>query len=164
VTDASLAPTRYIVLLQSLHSAPARAAELVESLPSEAHAWRSKAEDWNATQLVAHLLAAEPLFRARLARIVAEENPWLPYFGPDVARPEAQGPLSELLPRFRAERDRLLQFLSGLAPEQWERPAVHETLGPTTLARQVQNVVNHDTEHLGQLAELRRTWEHQAHV
>jgi hypothetical protein len=47
----------------------------------------------------------------------------------------------------------MLAFLSGLAPEDWERPAVHETMGPTTLALQVQNVINHDLEHLAQLRE-----------
>jgi hypothetical protein len=71
-----------------------------------------------------------------------------------VARPDSGQPLPAALSDFRAGRERLLAFLSGLAPEAWDRPAVHETLGATTLALQVQNIINHDLEHLVQLHQL----------
>ncbi len=154
--------THHIILLQSLHSGPTRAANSVEALPPVAHHWRPKAEVWSLTETAAHLAAADPRFLARLTRILREENPWLPYFGPDVARPEAVEPLPDWLARFRAARDQLLAFLSELTPDDWERPAVHETMGPTTLALQVQNIINHDADHLGQMRDLRQAWEHQA--
>ena len=163
MTDTALAPTRYIVMLQTLRNLPDRIAEVVEALSGAGGDWRPQPEAWTCRQLVAHLSAADPLFEKRLARIVAENNPQLPYFGPDTARPEADAPLPELLSRFRTQRDHLLKFLSAFPPEAWERPAVHETMGPTTFAQQIQNIINHDTDHLGQLDDLRREWESQAH-
>jgi uncharacterized damage-inducible protein DinB len=156
------APTRFIVMLQALNHAPARAAELTASLSDEAHHWQPGLEEWTMQQLVAHLAAAEAPFLKRLARIVEEDHPWLAYFGPDVARPDSTEALPTLLSRFRAARDELLRFLSSLPPEAWERPATHETMGPTTLALQVQNIISHDADHLEQLYDLRRAWENQA--
>lgn len=113
--------------------------------------------------LVAHLAGGEGPFLNRLQRVLAEANPYLPYFGPDVARPDAPGTLDELLEQFRSKRHLLVRLLVELAPEDWDRPAVHETMGPTTLALQTQNIAHHDVDHLEQLAELARAWEQTAH-
>ncbi len=156
---ATVTPTQHIIMLQSLQRIPAQVATVIESLPAEAHDWPLAPGEWSARQTVSHLAAAEAPFYDRLNRITAELNPWLPYFGPDVARPDSPAPLSESLTRFQAERERLLAFLSTLLPESWDRPAVHETQGPTTLAQQVQNLLNHDLEHLGQLHVLKQAWE-----
>lgn len=150
-------------MLQALNAAPTRAATLTASLPREAYPWQPGPGEWSMHQLIAHLTAAEAPFLKRLTRIIEEESPWLPYFGPDVARPDSTAAISALLEQFRAARDQLLRFLSDLPPEAWNRPATHETLGPTTLALQVQNIVNHDADHLGQLKDLRQAWEGQAH-
>ncbi len=159
-----LAPTHYIVLLQALTNAPTRVAEALAAWPAEAYEWRPAPDIWSLSQTVAHLAAADPLLQQRLTRMMQSENPWLPYFGPDVARPEVDAAAPDLLARFRGARAELLNFLAGLTPDDWERPGVHETMGPTTLAQQVQNIINHDAEHLGQLYELRQAWEYQPHV
>jgi uncharacterized damage-inducible protein DinB len=155
------AATQHIVMLQSLHNTQARLVEVVEALPVEAHDWHPAPEEWSLRQTLSHLAAAEPPFYQRLCRIVAELNPWLPYFGPEVARPDHPESPMAALTRLRAERERVIAFLSGLSPEDWERPAVHETMGPTTLAQQAQNLLNHDLEHLGQLHLLKQAWETQ---
>jgi uncharacterized damage-inducible protein DinB len=157
-------PTHYIVLLQALNNAPARAAEAMEALPATAYEWQLAPEAWSLSQTLAHLAASDPPFQNRLSQMMQAHNPWLPYFGPEVARPEVDASAQELLARFRDTRAALLAFLAGLAPQDWERPGVHETMGPTTLAQQVQNIINHDAEHLGQLYELRQTWEYQPHA
>ena len=157
-------PTHYIVLLQTLNKTPARVADVLEALPADAHEWQPGPDAWSLSQTLAHLAASDPPFQKRLMSMTQNHNPWLPYFGPDVARPEVDVSTPELLARFRQARTKLLDFLAGLAPEEWERPGVHETMGPTTLAQQVQNIINHDAEHLGQLYELRQTWEYQPHA
>ncbi len=146
------APTQHIVMLQALGHTPARLAAEVEALDVDGRAEQHpQPGEWSARETVTHLAAAEPPFLARLQRIAREENPFLPYFGPDVARPDSAESLPQALALFRARRDELLAYLSGLAPADWERPAVHETMGVTTLALQVQNLINHDREHLAQL-------------
>jgi uncharacterized damage-inducible protein DinB len=136
----------------------------MNSMPPEAHAWQRAPDHWSLSQTLAHLAACDPPFQNRLMSMTQAPSPWLPYFGPDVARPDLDAPAPELLVRFRDSRAKLLNFLAKLTPEDWERPGVHETMGPTTLAQQVQNIINHDAEHLGQLYELRQTWEYQPHV
>lgn len=152
-------PTRYIITLQALRAAPARAAELAADLPEAAHHWQPASGGWSMHQIVAHLAAGEAPFLTRLQRLAEEDNPFLPYFGPDVAHPDSDEAMAALLDRFRAEREAKLRFLSTLAADDWERPGVHETLGPTTLALQLQNIANHDAEHLGELHALRAAWE-----
>lgn len=158
MSSTSPSPTRHIVLLQALRAAPERAAALTHRLPPEGQAWRAEPGAWSCHETVAHLTAAEPMFAERLRQIGAADNPWLPRFGPETARPEATMPLPALLERYQADRRALLRFLSALPPAVWERPAVHETLGPTTLEGQVQNIINHDTDHLSQLERLCHSW------
>jgi hypothetical protein len=150
------------VLLQSLHNAPRRAAELAQALPAAAQAWRPAPEQWTAREITAHLAAADPPFEQRLACILAETNPWLPAFGPETARPETTDPLADLLARFQANRQRLVQMISAAAPEAWQRPACHETMGATTFYLQVHNIANHDADHVSQLQRLGQAWEEQA--
>jgi hypothetical protein len=157
------APTRHIVTLQALRAAPARAAELAAGLPEAACLWRPPGGGWSMHQVVAHLAAGEPHFLGRLRRMAAEDNAFLPYFGSDVARPESNEPMPALLERFRQEREAALRFLATLAADDWDRPGVHETLGPTTLAGQVQNIASHDAEHLSELYALRAASEAGVH-
>jgi hypothetical protein len=164
VLDPRQAPTQHVVALQTLHGAPRRVAEILARLPAEAQAWQPTPEAWSAHMLAAHLAAGEAPFRQRLQRIVDEDNPWLPYFGPDVARPDTPGSLDTLLAQFRAEREALVRWLVALTPADWERPAVHETMGPTTLALQVHNIASHDADHLEQLSEAGRAWEKISHA
>ena len=45
-----------------------------------------------------------------------------------------------------------LEWLHEIGPADWQRPAIHETHGRTTLRFLVQNLVAHDIEHTSQLA------------
>jgi hypothetical protein len=159
-----LAPTQRIVLLQSLGNTPARLSGMLDQLAPEAEFWRAAPDEWTLRETVSHLAAAEAPFLQRLRRIQAEDSPFLPYFGPDVARPDDNCPLEAGLARFRSERERLLTFLADVAPEAWERPAVHETMGPTNFSLQVQNLISHDLEHLGQVHKAQAAWNERQHA
>jgi hypothetical protein len=164
ILDSRQAPTQHVVLLQALHGAPQRAASLAARLTPAGHDWSTASEAWSARMLAAHLAGGEAPFLKRMQSIVREANPYLPYFGPDVARPDAPGSLPDLLAQFERERATLVRLLVDLQPADWERPAVHETMGPTTLALQAHNIANHDADHLEQLAELVAAWEQHAHA
>jgi uncharacterized damage-inducible protein DinB len=139
-----------------LRNAPERLANICAALDE---GWRAEPEGWSARETVSHLAACAEPFQQRFNRILELDNPLLPYFGPEVAQPRRDIPVTESIAQLRQSRATLTEFLSALPLEMWERPAVHETLGPTTLALQVQNMLNHDADHLGQLMELRETWE-----
>jgi len=54
-----------------------------------------------------------------------------------------------------------LVFLRGLEQSDWARPVTHETIGPGRLRDHVQMLVDHDSEHLGQIVALREALEAQ---
>jgi uncharacterized damage-inducible protein DinB len=149
-------------LLAALAEAAKRIRRAVEGIPEEQHGWQPGAESWSVCMTVAHLARAEPLFRQRFRRMFAEDNPVVPYFGPDSALPDTDRPFGELLRWFTAERDETIALLRGVPPDAWARPAVHETMGPTTVLQQVENIVDHDTVHLGQIAAVVRQWQTEA--
>lgn len=161
VLDTGQTPEAFVAVLGALNEAPRQAAALTAALPAEAHDWRPTPEAWSARMLAAHLSSAEPLFLGRMQTILSDDNPFLPYFGPTVALPEAPSTLPDLLARFEQDRSALVRLLVDLPAAAWARPAVHETMGPTTLALQAQNIANHDAEHLAQLAEVARLFEEQ---
>jgi len=152
-------PPQYVALLQTLQAVPGRAAAHVAALPAEAQSWSPAPGEWNAPQVITHLAAADPHFLTRLQRIAKEDNPIVIYIGPTVAAPDDNARPADALVRLASSRQALLDFLTALPPADWARPAVHERTGPTTLALQVQVIVNHDNEHLGQLTALRHAWE-----
>jgi uncharacterized damage-inducible protein DinB len=155
-------PTQQIVLLQKLASTPNRIAQVAGTLPGEMVDWLPGPERWSARMVVSHLFNCEPLFQARLERILSEENAFLPRFGPEEARPDSGESLDALVDGFRGRRQATLSLLYRLQPDDWHRAARHETQGPTSLHKQVVTFVNHDTAHLGQLHDLRQLIEAQA--
>lgn len=154
--------TRQIVLLQKLASAPNRIAQVADSLPDEMVDWLPGSERWSAHMVVAHLFNNEPLFQARLERILSEENSFLRRYGPEEAIPDSDQSLDALVDGLRVRRQATLNLLYRLQPEDWQRAARHETHGPTTMHKQVLTLVNHDTAHLGQLHDLQQLWENRA--
>lgn len=150
--------TAHIVLLQALGSTPERVAQFAEGMPEEALQWEPSGGDWSIHMTLAHLYNSERLLLARMECILAESNPFLRRFGPEEALPESDLPFEELLAAFKAGRKGLLDFLYTLRQEDWGREAQHESRGLTTLQKQVQTIVNHDTSHLGQIHDVREQW------
>lgn len=158
-TIAANPQTRRIVLLQKLGGVPDRISAIIAAVPDAAHTWRPAAEAWSISHTVAHLSAAHEPFQQRLMRIASEDNPAVPYFGPDTARPDFTKPLPELMVGFRKQRAAFLAFLAEVAPAVWRKPAVHAVYGPTTFAQQVQLISDHDAEHVDQIGAVVARWQ-----
>jgi uncharacterized damage-inducible protein DinB len=152
--------TQRAILLQALASTPRDVERLIRALPHEGHAWQPR-DDWSVEQVLAHLVEAEGVLRARLERIRRENTPLLPKYDPqDHAVPPAVPAHDGLMQEFAEARRRTLDFLTDLQPGEWQRPAAraHHS-GGTTLRWQVVDMMNHDLAHLGQLVDIRVKWE-----
>ena len=159
MTDiSSKVDTHYIVLLQQMRNAPERLAAIACDLPKAAHTWQPEPKTWSISHVVAHLTGTHRPFIQRLQRILAEENPTVLFFGPDVARPEFEVDLDILIENFRAGREEFLDFLSAIEPADWNRPAIHENAGPTTIELQVKDIIKHDNVHIDQAENLVTRW------
>ena len=151
--------SRRSVLMEALAATPRDLARLLRLVDAAAALARPAPGEWCVADVAAHLGYIEPLYLARLRRIAEQDNPFEPYMHPDASAHDLARPLPELLDEFAARRAETLAFLAGLSQKDWGRPLVHETIGPTRLRDQVQALVDHDSDHLSQLAQLRERLE-----
>ncbi len=142
------------VLLAALASMPKDLSFMLRRTGETAVRQRPTPEEWSIADVLRHLITIEPLYLARLRRIVGEERPYLPYLHPETRPQPDPTPLPELLNIFSTTRNEMLAYLQSLNAGAWQRNAVHETLGPTKLRYMVQLLVDHDTEHLNQIVGL----------
>jgi uncharacterized damage-inducible protein DinB len=116
-------------------------------------------EEWSIADVVAHLGYIEPLYLARLRRIVDQDNPFEPFLGPDRSAHDLSRSLNELLQQFILRRAETVVFLQGLQQSDWARHVTHETRGLGRLRDHVQMLVEHDSDHLQQIVILRERLE-----
>lgn len=113
--------------------------------------------EWSPLEIVCHLRDYEPsVQRARLMRILNEDNPFIAQ-SPQPAPPgEMDGCSGDGLAAahcFLEERLKTIEFVEGLAPEDWQRPARHSVFGPTTMLEMAYFTAQHDRLHLRQLCQ-----------
>lgn len=127
-------------------------------MPPHTLHWQPAPDAWSVHMVLAHLLNCEPHFQRRLAQIVSEQNPHLPAFSPLHAPPKSDLTFPHLLTTFEFTRQQTLAQIYTYTAADWQRPAVHEHTGHTTLTEQLVVIVNHDVAHIGQLYDLRELW------
>jgi uncharacterized damage-inducible protein DinB len=154
--------TKRIVLLQALASTPNDVARIVRGSPDQTAYLRPYPDSWSLANVLQHLVDVERRYLARLQRVLAEDHPLLPAILPDEeALATAVPPVTavELAHQFTAARAATMTFLSNLTPKEWQRSAVHQTMGVTSLRLLVQHLVDHDTLHLNQMLEAQELME-----
>ena len=108
---------------------------------------------WSLCEVVAHLCAVEPPYRARLVRMALEDNPHLAAIDDAITGGyDPQTPVAILVDTFTMLRAGTVAFLEHLPPESRARPALHAEVGPTTLRAQAETLLGHDEAHLAQIA------------
>jgi hypothetical protein len=151
--------SRRSVLIEALQATPRDLERMLRHVDHAAALVRSAPEEWCLADVVAHLGFIEERYLARLRRIVEQDKPYEPYLHPDASAHDLTRPLGSLFEDFRVRRAETIAFLSGLDQRDWGRPLVHETIGPTRLRDQVQELVAHDNAHLEQIVVLREQLE-----
>lgn len=153
-----LPPRARDFLLITLSGAPVVLERLLKSHTPTPSLWdtRPDPERFSLREVLAHLADWEPIARERLSRTCDEEHPFLPSRDPTRIAEENDyahsDPLKQLA-RFRDSRERLVEYLSALPENAWQRTAHRELTGDMTLEEQVVLVAAHDGYHLKQIAE-----------
>ena len=146
--------TKRTILLDALASMPKDLAFMLRRAEETAVHQRPTPQDWSIADVLAHLTTIEHLYLARLQKIVAEERPFLPTLHPETKPEPDPRSVRELVTAVQGARQQTLTFLHGCKAGDWQRPAVHKTLGETKFRFMVQLLVDHDTEHLNQIIEI----------
>jgi uncharacterized damage-inducible protein DinB len=144
------------ILIAALASMPKDLNFMLRRADETAVHQRSTPNEWAIADVLLHMATIEPLYLARLQRIVAEERPYLPYLHPETQPQPSLTPLAELLANFGTARQATLAYLHMLKAGAWQRPAMHETVGETKLRFMVQMLVDQDTDHLNQIAQIQQ--------
>lgn len=130
---------------------------MVDGLPE--HFWhqRPDPQEWSPLEIVLHLAESErEVQRPHLEAIAHQDNPFLR--SPKTPFHPFERDLSglagyEAALRFAAERQKTVQFLETLSPDDWARPARHSIYGPTTLLELAAFTTRHDQLHIKQLCQ-----------
>jgi hypothetical protein len=144
-------------ILKSLRASPVILAALVAGLDDEQIRWRPAPGEWAVIEVVAHVADVDERAHARLRRMLAEDDPFLPAFDQDALAVE-RGYLSMDLPeqvaRYRESRVAHIADLAGLDRRQWQRTGHHEAAGDLTVQLYEAHVASEDVDHLAQIARL----------
>jgi len=151
---ASSSSLTWTALLDALRATPDR----LRALLAEASAGNTRWHESDARavcEVMAHLCAVEPPFRARLVRITLQNNPSVAAIADHMTGGyDLDSPASILLDTFSDLRAGTLAILETLPPEARARPALHAETGPTTLRGQVEALLGHDEVEIKHLTEV----------
>lgn len=115
-------------------------------------------DDWSADQISGHLAASETLYLGWLNDLLQRADPLLR--APNAAHLAEQErlqqqPAADSLIAFSSSRGDTISLLMGLSLRDWERTGILEEAGrEVALAELVEEMVDHDADHLAQLRRL----------
>jgi len=142
-------------ILTSLEQVPAILTAFVASVPAARLTERRREGAWTIAEHAVHLAECQPMLAGRISRILAEDDPEIVPFIPDLTpSPAPRMSLDAALALFAAERVGQLALLRAATPEQWRRTARHpeyEAYGLHILAR---HALVHDHWHLYRMEEI----------
>jgi len=152
----------------ALENAPALLVPLIRDVPSAWCKRRHLPHKWSAHEHFCHVAALEPRFRARLEKMLAEDNPELEPFYP-APEDEAGGllavDLDEAVERFTRERGELVARLRDLPLGAWSRAGRHPEYAHYTIFGMARHIALHDLLHGYRIEDAlrRQEWpEHEA--
>lgn len=132
-----------------------RLAAAIKGQSGEALSRRPDPTSWAAKEVVCHLRDTEEVFGARMAQVVAMDvDPALVATNPDRWADERQYLVNDVagaLAAFRRRRAETLETFGKLTQAQWDKGAIHPTLGRITLDDFLAIIAWHDENHLDQL-------------
>lgn len=131
--------------------------DFVSSLASTPGVFDGPVDDggWRGVDVLAHLLQGELVYGVRIGQVLTLDDPviqaydqdaWVTRFG------SFDGDVSSWVALHSMLRRRLCAVLLSLSEAEWERGGRHEERGAETVRGIVDHLVEHDREHLAQLA------------
>ncbi len=143
-------------LVRRLAAFPAGIAAAIEGHSPQVLECEPEHLEWSARDIICHLRDHDKEEdRRRLERILTEDNPFLSanYDPWAHAHNYTDVPVELGMRDLVRSRAGLVEWLSGLPDEAWNRPARNPIFGPTTFEEMVRFTTEHDRTHLRQMRE-----------
>ena len=127
---------------------------LMSGVPVSVASTRPASAAWSATEIVCHLRDIEEAYLDRMKFILVNADPVLVQFNPERWCDDRQYRCQDTgvaIATFGTRRAETLQFVNGLAPDDWERCGHHPSRGPLSVRKIIHSLAKHDAEHLEQM-------------
>ncbi|MDA2925055.1 DinB family protein, partial [Acidobacteria bacterium AH-259-L09] len=137
-------------LIEALGRAPSIIVPLIQQADPTILKRRPPSGKWSIHEHACHLAEVHPLFFQRLDLMLSEDNPIIRSYDPGRDDPQdalLQINLNHALHRFKQDRDRLVEKLRQLEPEDWNRTAQHEEYNSYSVFTMFQHWALHDFFH-----------------
>ena len=148
------------LVLEILATTPAKLKREIATFSRREMVIRPAPDKWSVQEVLAHLADVEEVgMRGRVAAIVEEENPTLPYFDQEARAIEYEYNKADprkSLARLERQRRANLKWLRKLRPAQLKRVGVHEQVGEISAEEMITEWAFHDLGHLKQALEIKR--------
>ena len=152
------------VIIANLERAPDLILPLVSEVPKAILKRRPKPGKWSAHEHACHLATIHPVMFARLDRMMNDPRPRIVSYVP--TREEEEGAslrldLDEEMQRFSRDRQKLVERLKTLSPEDWQRTAEHDEYTHYSVFIMFRHLALHDMFHAYRIEELllKNDWE-----
>ncbi len=134
-------------LVEAFAGFPARLGAAARARAAE---WRPIPDgEWGPNEAVRHLIAVEDVvWRARFARLAAEDDPHWTWTEPGLAPGFDDASLQEILAAFAAARAATVATIRALDDAGWARFGTHATYGRLDVAGLLRVANQHDADHL----------------
>ena len=145
------------VCLNSLAGLPAVVESMLRAVPEERLTRRRAPDTWTILEHVLHLNQVQPMLHGRIKQFLQPGVPTMVPFDPfaEQPMPGADGTrLDEVLADFADIRRAILDTLSAMPAEAWDREALHPEYDRYSLRILVRHMLMHDYWHLYRIEEL----------
>jgi hypothetical protein len=149
--------TPYNPLIAELARLPDRLAALIDGRAESGLRRRPSSDEWSAKEIACHLRDGARIYHDRLFLAATHERPLLPGYDEGALardRNYQESDTAAILPELRSWREETVDLLTGLPPEHWDHVAIHEEVGPMTVAQLAVHMVEHEVDHLRGIARL----------
>lgn len=137
--------------LSSLESTPKTLVNIVDQVKPEKYLDHTDPDRFSLAEMVAHLADFDDIFLDRLRLAHEAPGATVESYDPDARAKEKhydQKDIHHELDVFENRRRDLVDFLSGLTPEDWKKQFHHPDLGETTIDEYANIIMAHDLSHL----------------
>jgi DinB family protein len=143
-------------VIAQLVRGPALLAGLLGSVPPQDLKRRPRPEKWSAHEHACHVAVMEPMWAARLDRMLREDNPALLSYEPDDEDPDRllAMDLRAALADYERGRHALVGRLGQLPVEAWLRPATHTAHARYSVFLMCRHLALHDALHGYRIEEI----------
>ena len=144
-------------LISALATSPGVIIPLIREVPPQILKRRPSPAKWSAYEHAIHLSQSDVSFRARLDLILSTPEPFIKSIensAEDEAGAMLDIDLDESLDRYVRERAALVERLKQLAPDEWQKAAVHEAFDHYSVFIMFRHLLNHEMLHAYRIEEL----------